>query len=281
MKSRESSSFALSIHQFSSTFFREIVRVGNVRKERDRVCPSTLRTRPRIADNSGEKGSKERKLEELDSSRMQGISGILPRKQVSFCDDYSLFPYSNASLPPSILQPFPIISPNRFATTIMGRSVASRCNGSNLDRLYPRAGSLPPKVPPHPRPCRLEPGNRNRSFLLSIRWWESKEKISFLEWMKIFSRELDNPGINDVIGSIDIFHAMLVREFGSDFSRGGWEERRWGARGECSEEKSRWAIVGRGEKGVGVKVYGEVVSREKVGGARISCDYCTPTINFR
>lgn len=37
--------------------------------------------------------------------------------------------------------------------------------------------------------------------------------------MKIFSRELDNPGINDVIGSIDIFHAMLVREFGSDFSR--------------------------------------------------------------
>lgn len=75
--------------------------------------------------------------------------------------------------------------------------------------------------------------------------------------MKIFSRELDNPGINDVIGSIDIFHAMLVREFGSDFSGGGWEERRWGARGECSEEKSRWAIVGRGEKGVGVKVYGE------------------------
>lgn len=169
MKSRESSSFALSIHRFSSTFFREIVRVGNVRKERDRVCPSTLRTRPRIADNSGEKGSKERKLEELDSSRMQGISGILPRKQVSFCDDYSLSPYSNASLPPSILQPFPIISPNRFATTIMGRSVASRCNGSNLDRLYPRAGSLPPKVPPHPRPCRLEPGNRNRSFLLSNR----------------------------------------------------------------------------------------------------------------
>lgn len=37
--------------------------------------------------------------------------------------------------------------------------------------------------------------------------------------MKIFSRELDNPGINDVIGSIDIFHAMLVREFWSDFSR--------------------------------------------------------------
>lgn len=36
--------------------------------------------------------------------------------------------------------------------------------------------------------------------------------------MKIISRELDNPGINDVIGSIDIFHAMLVREFGSDFS---------------------------------------------------------------
>lgn len=38
--------------------------------------------------------------------------------------------------------------------------------------------------------------------------------------MKIFSRELDNPGINDVIGSIDIFHAMLVHEFGSDFSGG-------------------------------------------------------------
>lgn len=100
--------------------------------------------------------------------------------------------------------------------------------------------------------------------------------------MKIFSRELDNPGINDVIGSIDIFHAMLVREFGSDFSRGdGKKGDGHDARGECSEEKSRWAIVGRGEKGVGVKVYGEVVSREKVGGARISCDYCTPTINFR
>lgn len=111
MKSRESSSFALSIHRFSSAFFREIVRVGNVRKERDRVCPSTLRTRPRIADNSGEKGSKERKLEELDSSRMQGISGILPRKQVSFCDDYSLSPYSNASLPPSILQRSPLFLP--------------------------------------------------------------------------------------------------------------------------------------------------------------------------
>lgn len=27
--------------------------------------------------------------------------------------------------------------------------------------------------------------------------------------MQIFSRELDNPGINDVIGSIDIFHVML------------------------------------------------------------------------
>lgn len=38
--------------------------------------------------------------------------------------------------------------------------------------------------------------------------------------MKIFSRELDNPGINDVIGSIDIFHAMLVREFAGDFSGG-------------------------------------------------------------
>lgn len=113
---------------------------------------------------------KDRKKGNSRSSIRRGCKEFLEsRKQVSFCDDYSLSPYSNASLPPSILQPFPIISPNRFATTIMGRSVASRCNGSNLDRLYPRAGSLPPKVPPHPRPCRLEPGNRNRSFLLSIR----------------------------------------------------------------------------------------------------------------
>lgn len=166
MKSRESSSFALS-----PILLRVFPRDRSRRQcsKRKRSSLPIYPTRPRIADNSGEKGSKERKLEELDSSRMQGISGILPRKQVSFCDDYSLSPYSNASLPPSILQPFPIISPNRFATTIMGRSVASRCNGSNLDRLYPRAGSLPPKVPPHPRPCRLEPGNRNRSFLLSIR----------------------------------------------------------------------------------------------------------------
>lgn len=45
-------------------------------------------------------------------------------------------------------------------------------------------------------------------------------------------------------------------------------------RGECSEEKSRRAIGdGRG--------YAGAKAREKVGGARISCDYCTPTINFR
>lgn len=62
----------------------------------------------------------------------------------------------------------PHYSPSRFATMITGRSVVSRCNGSNPDRLYPRAGSLPPKVPPRPRPCRLEPGNRNCS-ISSIR----------------------------------------------------------------------------------------------------------------
>lgn len=66
--------------------------------------------------------------------------------------------------------------------------------------------------------------------------------------MKIFSRELDNPGINDVIGSIDIFHAMLVRELGSDFSGGGDGKKGDGVHAANARRKNHGGRSSVGEK---------------------------------
>lgn len=167
MKSRESSSFTLS-STLLHIFPRDRSRHGNVRKGRRSSLLYLLYalTRPRIVDNSGKRiERKETRGARFGCKELRGLWNLAFEASFVLATAISLF----EMLPFRILQPFPIISPSRFSTTIMGRSVVSRCNGSNLDRLYPRAGSPPPKVPPHPRPCRLEPGNRNCSFLLSIR----------------------------------------------------------------------------------------------------------------
>lgn len=154
-------SFSLSLpalsSRFSSIFFatRENAREGGG----NRVCLSTLRSwrESRII----KEGWRERKGSSIrrGSERVTSLWNLASRRSRRHSATITTSPHSST---------IPHYSPNRFATMITGRSVVSRCNGSNPDRLYPRAGSLPPKVPPRPRPCRLEPGNRNCS-ISSIR----------------------------------------------------------------------------------------------------------------
>lgn len=109
MKSRESSSFTLS-STLLHIFPRDRSRHGNVRKGRRSSLPiCSTHLRGRESRITAGKGSKERKLEELDSdAKNYEASGILPSKRVSFSQLRS--PYSKC-LPSVFFNRSPLFLP--------------------------------------------------------------------------------------------------------------------------------------------------------------------------